>query len=215
MDTQIDHFMYAVASLDEGMQWAQDTFGVAAVYGGEHVGLGTRNALLSLGDTYLEIIAPDPAQSLQGNMGERFSRLSGGGLVTWCARGNLAEIAKTLEAGGVATVGPNRTERQTQEGDLLVWELLFPTGSAHGPRLPFFIDWLECAHPSKTNPVAGTFKSIVLTVPDPDDLQRTLSSIGLNLTVSEGDPAISIEIETTNGAVSLASTDETRQLSMR
>ena len=46
---RIDHFMYAVASLDEGMAWAADTFGVAPAYGGEHVGLGTRNALLSLG----------------------------------------------------------------------------------------------------------------------------------------------------------------------
>ena len=52
--------MYAVASLDEGMEWAADTFGVPAAYGGEHVDLGTRNALLSLGSTYLEIIGPVP-----------------------------------------------------------------------------------------------------------------------------------------------------------
>jgi len=50
--------MYAVASLDEGMEWAADTFGAPAAYGGEHVDLGTRNALLSLGSTYLGIWTP-------------------------------------------------------------------------------------------------------------------------------------------------------------
>ena len=215
METNIDHFMFAVASLEEGLQWAQDTFGVAAAYGGEHVGLGTRNALLSLGDTYLEIIAPDPAQNLEGNMGERFSRLSQGGLVTWCARGDLAAIARTLNTKGVTTVGPNRTERQTQEGELLVWELLFPQGSPYGPRLPFFIDWLDCAHPSQTNPVAGSFQSINITVPDAGGLKQILSSVGLDLAIAQGEPALAIEIQSAKGPVTLTTTDETRQLSMR
>ena len=52
MNSRIDHFMYAVPSLDEGMAWADEVFGVAPAYGGEHIGLGTRNALLSLGDIF-------------------------------------------------------------------------------------------------------------------------------------------------------------------
>lgn len=215
MSARIDHFMYAVSSLDDGIAWAADTFGVEPAYGGEHVGLGTRNALLSLGDTYLEIIAPDPAQSLSGNTGERFANLSAGGLVTWAVQGNLAEIAQTLKQHGVGTVGPNRTERNTAERDLLVWELLFPTGSSYGARMPFFIDWLACAHPSDTNPSGGAFKALNITVPDASGLAATLEAIGLDLSVTEGEPHLSIDIETANGIVTLASTSETTHISMR
>ena len=215
MNTRIDHFMYAVASLDDGIEWAAETFGVAPAYGGEHVGLGTRNALLSLGDTYLEIIAPDPAQDLDGNLGQRFAALSAGGLVTWAVQGSLLEIASSLKAVGVDTAGPNRTERKTAEGELLVWELLFPYGTAHGARMPFFIDWLECAHPSDTNPQGGDFRSLTITDPDADALQGILSSIGLDVAVEAGEPALRIEIDTASGPVTLATTAETASITMR
>lgn len=215
MAARIDHFMYAVASLDDGIAWATDTFGVAPAYGGEHVGLGTRNTLLSLGSTYLEIIAPDPAQPTKGTLGERFAALSSGGLVTWAAEGDLAAIAAALAECGVATAGPNRTQRQTAEGDLLVWELLFPAGSPHGARMPFFIDWLECPNPRQTTPMGGEFKSLTISTPDAADLSRTLAAIGLDVPVSEGDPALTVSISTRRGEVVLTSTDETSHLSMR
>ena len=215
MATRIDHFMYAVASLDEGMEWAADTFGVPAAYGGEHVGLGTRNALLSLGSTYLEIIAPDPAQDFAGTLGEQFANLSAGGMVTWAAEGDLNAIAGQLSGAGVETHGPNRTQRQTESGELLVWDLLFPIGSAHGPRMPFFIDWLECANPKDTNPVAGEFGALAITTPNADDLASVLSGIGLDLRVSEGASALAVSVETSKGEVVLASTAETAALRMR
>lgn len=215
MPARIDHFMYAVPSLDEGISWAADTFGVEPAYGGAHVGLGTRNALLSLGDIYLEIIAPDPAQKLEGNNGERFASLSAGGLVTWAAQGNLAEIAQTLNGRGRRTAGPNRTERKTADGELLVWELLFPVQSPYGARMPFFIDWLDCAHPSDTNPEGGAFQNLTITVPDADGLRADLNAIGLTVSIQAGAPDISVDIDTAQGPVTLTSTDETTHISMR
>ncbi len=215
MANQIDHFMYAVASLDDGIAWATDTFGVAPAYGGEHVGLGTCNALLSLGSTYLEIIAPDPAQMPGNHLGARFAELSTGGLVTWAVQGQLVEIAELLSANGVNTAGPNRTERKTAEGELLVWELLFPTGSVHGARMPFFIDWLDCAHPSNTNPQGGEFLELTISDPDAKSLQSVLDKLGLDVAVLEGEPTLRIDIETPNGPVTLASTAETAAIAMR
>lgn len=211
---RIDHFMYAVASLDEGVAWAADTFGVTPAYGGEHVGLGTRNALLSLGETYLEIIAPDPAQPLTANLGGRFAELSEGGLVTWAVQGKLADIAHSLGASGLKTAGPSRTERKTAEGELLVWELLFPVASPHGPRMPFFIDWLACAHPSIANPLGGHFRSLTITDADAVGLRNILGAIGIDVAVVAGEPGLNVEIETPTGMVTLSSTAETAHLNM-
>jgi len=215
MSARIDHFMYAFPSLDDGVAWATEAFGTAPAYGGAHVGLGTRNALLSLGATYLEIIAPDPAQSLTGTLGETFARLRDPGLVTWAVQGELSDIARTLAGEGVETAGPNRTERKTAEGDLLVWELLFPRGTAYGGRMPFFIDWLDCPHPSDTNPRGGEFTSLEITTPAAEGLTRILESIGVAVAVSEGEPGLAVSVESARGTVVLASTAETSAIAMR
>lgn len=214
MPNKIDHFMYAAASLDAGTQWAEETFGVTPAYGGEHVGLGTRNTLLSLGDSYLEIIVPDPAQDLTGTFGEKLAGLSEPGMVTWAVQGDLDDISARLTEGGMQTVGPNRTERKTAEGELMIWKLLFPIAGSYGPRMPFFIDWMDCTHPATTNPMAGTFQSMQVVTNDAAGLSVLLGGIGLDIDVLEGEPAVSVDIETERGQVTLRSTAETSSLSM-
>ena len=215
MPIRIDHFMYAVPSLDEGLIWANDTFGVEAAYGGEHVGLGTRNALMSLGSTYLEIIAPDPTQSIKGTFGERLAGLSNAGLVTWCAEGDLNSLSSKLSELEIATAGPNKTKRQTTGGSIMEWELLFPSKSPFGGCLPFFIDWLDCKNPKDDNPVAGEFKSLSISNPDSERLQQILTTIGLQIPVAEGESSVSMMIQGNKGPVSLSSTPETSQITLR
>ena len=130
-------------------------------------------------------------------------------MVTWAAEGDLIAVAQALESAGVSTQGPNRTQRKTGSGDLLVWDLLFPIGSPHGGRMPFFIDWLECANPKDANPVGGEFRALAITTPDVDDLAGVLSAINLDIAVTAGPPALSVTIDSPRGEVVLASTNET------
>ncbi|MFP6834932.1 MAG: VOC family protein, partial [Pseudomonadales bacterium] len=149
MTLAIDHLMWGAPDLAQGMAQAQQLFGVEPAPGGAHPGLGTRNALLGLGDcVYLEIIAPDPEQNLHGTLGERLPKLDRCALVTWAAGcGNLSGLADTGAALGMAVRGPVRTQRRTPSDNVLEWELLFLGGHEFPSLIPFFIDWLDTPHP--------------------------------------------------------------------
>ncbi|MDK1010172.1 MAG: VOC family protein [Actinomycetota bacterium] len=57
----VDHLVYSTPDLDEGIHLVEQLFGTDVTPGGRHENWGTRNALVSLGEsTYLEIISPDP-----------------------------------------------------------------------------------------------------------------------------------------------------------
>jgi hypothetical protein len=59
----IDHFVFAVPNLADGVGEFQRLVGVNPVRGGSHTNLGTATYLVGLGGSaYLEIIGPDPDQ---------------------------------------------------------------------------------------------------------------------------------------------------------
>ena len=85
--------------------------------GGSHPGFGTRNSLLSLGDTYLEVISPDPAQSLEGNRGGLIASLAAPGLMTFAVRTtSLAAYEASAKRAGIVTRGPVKMGRTRPDG---------------------------------------------------------------------------------------------------
>ena len=134
---KLDHLMWACADLNAGVAEIEALTGVTAEHSGSHPGLGTRNALLSLGDDcYLEIIAPDPDQDLEGNFGGRLRALDSTGLLSFAmVENDLNSLRDSLVQEGFNLSDVRRTARDTQSGETLVWELLFVAGVDGAPFL--------------------------------------------------------------------------------
>src|SRR5262245_45910413 len=105
---RVDHLVYATPDLALGIGAIEELVGVRAAPGGQHPGMGTRNALVSLGPaTYLEIIGPDPEQ--RASSGPRrfgIDNLKAPRLVTWAANGrDLERLAAEAARNGVELGG--------------------------------------------------------------------------------------------------------------
>jgi hypothetical protein len=216
MKLGVDHLMWGAPDLELGMAEAQKRFAVEPVRGGAHPGLGTRNALLSLGDeVYLEVIAPDPDQDLRGTLGERLRNLDECALVTWAARcSDMPAFASLARQQGLKVRGPTRTQRQTPSGALLEWQLLFLGDHEFPSLVPFFIDWLDSPHPAAQNPRAGEFIELVLRSPRHNELGSLLSDLGITVQVEPSDqPGLEAHIRVGDEIVILQSSPQTDGLS--
>src|SRR5262245_11630720 len=104
----LDHILLGASDLDAGIAWVEQHTGVRAAFGGVHPGRGTRNALLALGpQRYLEIIAPDPKQPVQG-LALQLQSMNEPRVFNWAVHtGDIASAAKEVAGAGFAINGPN------------------------------------------------------------------------------------------------------------
>src|SRR5262245_66390706 len=96
----LDHLVYATPDLNLGIDTIEKLLGVKATPGGQHPGLGTRNALVALGPaSYLEIIGPDPEQPTPAGP-RRFGLddLKAPRLIGWVAKSRELEVVAAKAA---------------------------------------------------------------------------------------------------------------------
>jgi hypothetical protein len=205
---RVDHLMFAVADLNEGIAQIEAATGVRAQHGGAHPGRGSHNALLSLGPrVYLEIIAPDPAQaqprSLEslGLSATRSSRL-----VSWALNGSdLERIVADVGAKGFPMTAPADGERRQLDGRLLSWRTTALTDQRIGDGLvPFVIDWGATAHPAVTSPRGVQLVGLRAQHPQSQTLQPIFDALGVPLKIEQGsDVALIAVLDTPRGRIEL------------
>jgi hypothetical protein len=205
----VDHLLLGVADLDAGMKWVAERTGVTPAVGGSHPGRGTRNALLSLGSRqYLEIIAPDPAQSTY-NFQIDLRELKAPRLVTWAAATpDIEAVARQAKAGGVGVFGPSDGSRARPDGALLKWRTLGIASTLRSgivEPIPFFIQWAAgVVHPAADSPRGCELKGLRFVHPAAAAVAGALRSIGIDAEVGTAeDAAIVATLTTPMGTVEL------------
>jgi hypothetical protein len=204
---RIDHLVYATPDLRLGIEAIEKQLGVKATAGGQHPGLGTRNALVSLGPTsYLEIIGPDPEQPKPAGP-RRFGidDLKAPRIVRWVVNSvELDAVRAKAEKGGVTLGAVASGSRRRPDGVMLAWRYTDPATVVADGLVPFFIDWGTSPHPALTAAKGATLVHLRAEHPDAPRVQKMLDQLGLDLRVSQASaPAIIATIDSARGRVEL------------
>lgn len=201
----VDHLLLGSADLDRGMAWVEEKTGVKPARGGSHPGVGTRNALLSLGGRhYLEIIAVDPAQTQFGPMAESLKGLAEPRLVTWAAAAHgIDAMAQKARSAGCTVNGPQDGSRMRPNGQLLKWKS-FRVNCGFGDVIPFFIEWgAGVVHPSEDSPSGCKLTAFELAHPQAERVRDVLGQLGIEGVVKQGAAQLKAMLTTPKGMVEL------------
>jgi hypothetical protein len=209
--TEVDHLIVAAATLAQGCDWVESGLGVRPQPGGQHVAMGTHNALLRIGPRrYLEVIAIDPngvapARPRWFDLDEprmRASLTDGPRLLHFAARTDDIESTKTRSTIELGEALPmSRGDRH--------WRITVPAdGHLPGRGLvPTLIQWPDERHPTDTLPDRGlTLVALAGEHPDPAPIRAALARLELDedVKVTYGQsPRLAAMIRTPRGIVTL------------
>ena len=185
---QLDHLIVGIDSLERGVELLGRLTGVRPAVGGVHPGRGTRNALLALGGgQYLELMAPDPAQTPTPTSAP-LARLHEPTPIGWAARtSNADSVRSALAARGRSDLPLRPGSRRRPDGATLRWRTLEVWGPTASDLLPFFIEWDPTStHPASDAPRGCTLTSFTIVSPAADSLRAELRAASLDVRVAKG-----------------------------
>jgi hypothetical protein len=201
----LDHLVLATPDLAATVADFAERTGIAPAAGGAHVGLGTRNYLVSLGGSrYLEIIGPDPEQAEpSGPRPFGVDGLTIARTVTWAVSTPDLDAAVAAARAQGYDPGPVRAmSRRRPDGTLLEWRLTDGDTAHPSGLVPFLIDWSPSPHPTTAPdlPVAPLLE-FSATAPVPDEIRPLLSAVGAELPLAEGPVGLTFTLDTPRGPV--------------
>lgn len=180
----IDHLVYGVHRLEDGIAAMEALTGVQAAMGGKHEGFGTHNALLGLGsDAFLEIIAPDPDHpDPQGPRPFGLDDLKKPRLIGWAAKtSDIESRVKTARERGYDPGQVLEASRRKPDGELLTWQLTMGPPLLQGGAIPFLMDWGKTPSPAETAPRGCAIMNLEISHPDVDQINITMAALGLDI----------------------------------
>ncbi|MEV6769474.1 VOC family protein [Nocardia sp. NPDC051030] len=205
--SELDHLVLATPHLTETVRTVADLLGIEPVPGGQHVGRGTRNYLLGLGNGgYLELIGPDPDQPDPAQPRPfGLDTLAEPRLITWAVQTTDIDAAiATARTAGYDPGDASNLSRATPAGDLLSWRLTYPrVNLGEASLVPFLIDWGTTRHPSLDLPQSKLL-SLTAIHPDPHPTRTHLEALSATLEVRPGlRPTLIATLDGPQGPVTL------------
>jgi catechol 2,3-dioxygenase-like lactoylglutathione lyase family enzyme len=175
---RLDHVIYGTSDLDAAQALVEEQLGLEVQPGGHHVGQGTHNRIVPLGNAYLELLAiDDPEEAAASPVGTILAELiaRGDGLIAYAL--TVDDVQATAQRLGTQIVTVRRGEL---EGHLTGVEDALRTG-----YLPFF--GRSRGRPAEAS---GTNLDWIEVSGDPQRLSEWLDGAELPIRIIEGEPAV-------------------------
>ncbi len=141
---QFDHLVHWVPDLDAAVQ-AYQGLGFTIQPGGEHPGLGTRNAAWRIDARYIELITVHDAGVARAGFGpawpaiEATLRAGGGGLAFAVLVSDVAATVTELRSRGFSYTAARSGSLLRSDGSTVTWTLAFPDEGP--PWAPFLVNY--------------------------------------------------------------------------
>lgn len=208
---RLDHLVYVTPDVSASIDDLESRSGATVTLGGSHVGKGTRNAFLAIGErAYVEILGPDEDDTtFTGARRFGLDDLREPKLLTWCVEpDDLRTQARSAAEDGYDPGEVMPLSRRKPDGEVLRWTLVTHTfgdlGAAFDGVVPFMIDWEGARHPTTDLEQQITLRDFSAEHPDPRGARAALAAVGASLDVEPGaGPSLTAVFETPAGTLTL------------
>lgn len=202
---ELDHLVIATHDLEKAKTRFSEATTIRPADGGSHPGLGAHNALISFGDRqYLEILAPDPAQTPSETTALSFPPEGQEQIFHWAIRNSdLPAVAARATAAGLKPTRIFSASRAQPGEGTLEWDLMGIGGHDLAGMAPFFIDWKDTPHPSEKAPYVGPLESLTLSLPQSHAIRAFLDPAPAGILIVEGEPKIEVHFTSPQGTIRL------------
>lgn len=203
----LDHILWEEIRLEDGERRFTEMTGVAPAFGGVHPHADTHNSLLSLGNTYLEIISLTPDRLKAAHLSTEKLAAFRPGLMSFGVRADDLTYVETLvKEVGLSLSSSHEVSRRSPEGDLLTWQTIVVGGHGFGHLMPFFTRCGEMVHPSETALKGCELLEFSALHPNSEELSRLFKALEVNVAVAHAEhPQLRAVLETPKGRVTLLS----------
>ena len=210
-DNQLDHVILACSNLVDGMKQFEQMTGLKPTKIGSLRGVGTKSARVNLSNnTFIEIIGPDDTKTSSEGIGSELLDLAHGKLIPY----HYAVRSPPNDVKIPGYLGWDRDsiimvhvdpEDFDDNGETHLWDLLLLYGHGLGGVIPAFVNWKEKRfHPTARLEQKGAKLNYVqVRVPEGNYAHDLLDGVE-GITVVEGEPTLTISIDTPKGEVTFS-----------
>ncbi len=206
--SKIDHIVYAVPNLQQGMDDFEKLSGVRPTYGGKHLHQGTHNALVNLGENiYFELLAIDPDNNnVPAPLWMGMNLITEPTITRFAIKSNdMERDCSILEKINPLLAETKTGMREKKDGTILNWRLSIPLASPKIEMIPFLLDWQDSQHPTESLKQNCSIIDFRLHHPAASTLKKQLIPFELGLEIMESDTiAFELKVKSPNGTLVLS-----------